>query len=105
MKVYIDKSDLTQVLDVVSRGEKEVYVLIDNTGKNENALHFLDLSDHDKQIRKEVVQEIRKQVVKLIEKDFKLCNHEYANGYCFGLQYDLAKILDQIEGGENGKTD
>lgn len=64
-----------------------------------------ELADHDKQIRKEVVQEIREQVKNLINKDFKLCNHEYANGYCFGLQYDLAKILDQIEGGDNGKID
>ena len=38
----------------------------------------------------------------MIDKDFKLCNHEYANGYCYGLQYDLAKILDQIQGETNG---
>ena len=56
------------------------------------------LSDYTKQVRKEVVQEIRQEVKKLIDsKDFKLCNHEYANGYCYGLQYDLPKILDQIQ--------
>lgn len=56
------------------------------------------LTDYTKQVRKEVVQEIRQEVKKLIDsKDFKLCNHEYANGYCFGLQYDLAKILDQLQ--------
>ena len=60
-----------------------------------------ELADYTKQVRKEVVQEIRQEVKKLIDsKDFKLCNHEYANGYCFGLQYDLAKILDQIEKGK-----
>lgn len=58
------------------------------------------LSDYTKQVRKEVVQEIIEEVKKLIDKDFKLCNHEYANGYCYGLQYDLAKILEQIEKGE-----
>ena len=57
------------------------------------------LADYTKQVRKEVVQEITQEVKKLIDsKDFKLCNHEYANGYCFGLQYDLAKILDQLQG-------
>lgn len=59
---------------------------------------FHSLADYTKQVRKEVVQEIRQEVKKLIDsKDFKLCNHEYANGYCFGLQYDLAKILDQLQ--------
>lgn len=57
-----------------------------------------ELADHDKQVRKEVCEEIKEKVKKLIDKDFKLCNHEYANGYCYGLQYDLAKILDQIQG-------
>lgn len=57
------------------------------------------LTDYTKQVRKEIVQEITQEVKKLIDsKDFKLCNHEYANGYCFGLQYDLAKILDQLQG-------
>lgn len=60
---------------------------------------FQSLSDYTKQVRKEVCGEITQGVKKLIDsKDFKLCNHEYANGYCFGLQYDLAKILDQLQG-------
>ena len=55
------------------------------------------LADYTKQVRNEVCEEIRQEVKKLIDsKDFKLCNHEYANGYCYGLQYNLAKILDQI---------
>ncbi len=58
------------------------------------------LADYTKQVRKEVCEEIKEEVKKLIEKDFKLCNHEYANGYCYGLQYDLAKILEKIEKGE-----
>lgn len=49
------------------------------------------------QVRNEVCEEIREEVKKLIDKDFGLCNHEYANGYCYGLQYDLAKILDRIQ--------
>ena len=57
---------------------------------------FQSLADYTKQVRKEVCDEIKEEVKKLIEKDFKLCNHEYANGYCYGLQYNLAKILDQI---------
>ena len=40
----------------------------------------------------------KERLEKLIDKDFGLCNHEYANGYCYGLQYDLAKILDRIQG-------
>lgn len=56
---------------------------------------FADLIRQKKQM---VCDEIRQQVKKLIDsKDFKLCNHEYANGYCYGLQYDLAKILDQLQ--------
>lgn len=65
-----------------------------------NKIKTQSLSDYTKQVRKEVCDEIRKEIKKLINKDFKLCNHEYANGYCYGLQYDLAKILDQIEKGE-----
>lgn len=61
------------------------------------------LTDYTKQVRKEVCEEIKQKIEALIEsKDFKLCNHEYANGYyygyCYGLQYDLAKIIDQIKG-------
>jgi hypothetical protein len=57
---------------------------------------FADFIRQEKQI---VCDEIKQEVKRLIEsKDFKLCNHEYANGYCYGLQYDLAKILDQIQG-------
>ena len=58
------------------------------------------LADYTQQVRKEVCEEIRGEIKKLINKDFKLCNHEYANGYCYSLQYDLAKILEQIEKGE-----
>ena len=55
--------------------------------------------EHDNQIKMQVCKDIKQEVKKLIEsKDFGLCNHEYANGYCYGLQYDLAKILDQIQG-------
>lgn len=54
--------------------------------------------EHDNQIRSKLCEDIKQEVKKLIEsKDFVLCNHEYANGYCYGLQYDLAKILDQIQ--------
>ncbi|MGN0961253.1 MAG: hypothetical protein ACI4PF_03540 [Christensenellales bacterium] len=57
----------------------------------------------DRQLKdntKQVCEKIREKVKQLIEnKDLKLCNYEYANGYCYGLQYDLARILDQIEKG------
>ena len=94
MKVYIDKSDLTQVLDVVSRGKKEVYVLVDNSGKNENALHFLDLAEHDKQVRKEVVQEIRQKVE---EKVMIQPEDEWELEYEFCYKEDLDEILDKVE--------
>lgn len=55
------------------------------------------LKNATKQVRNGVCEEIREEVKKLIDKDFGLCNHEYANGYCYGLQYDLAKILDRIQ--------
>lgn len=60
---------------------------------------FTSIIRQEKQI---VCDAIKQEVKKLINsKNFKLCNHEYANGYCYGLQYDLAKILEQIEKGEN----
>lgn len=56
---------------------------------------FTSIIRQEKQI---VCDAIKQEVKKLINsKNFKLCNHEYANGYCFGLQYDLAKVLDQIQ--------
>lgn len=59
---------------------------------------FTSIIRQEKQI---VCDAIKQEVKKLINsKNFKLCNHEYANGYCYGLQYDLAKILEQIEKGE-----
>ena len=66
--------------------------------KTENERLKQHLKYNTKQVRKDVCEEIRQEVKKLIDsKDFKLYNHEYANGYCFGLQYDLAKILDRIQ--------
>lgn len=58
----------------------------------------INISDLLKDNTKQVCEYIKQEVKKLIEsKDFGLCNHEYANGYCYGLQYDLAKILDKIQ--------
>lgn len=88
-----------KIIEKIEKWEKEK--------REQDRLYFEELErkekqrqiDHDKQVRREVVQEIIQEVKKLINsKDFKLCNHEYANGYCYGLQYDLAKILDKIQG-------
>lgn len=92
MKVYVDKSDLTQVLDCVYRGEKEVYVLVDNSRKNENALHFLDLAEHDKQVRKEVVQEIK---VALREKLIKMEEDTHCYPQNSILWQDVVAILEK----------
>lgn len=55
----------------------------------------------EKIIRKQVCDEIREAIKTLIEeRDNTLTNWEYANGWCQGLQYDMAKLLDQIEKGE-----
>jgi len=54
-----------------------------------------------KKICKQVCDEIREKIKQLIKnKDFSLYSWEYGNGLCYGLQYDMAAILDQIEKGE-----
>ena len=65
MKVYVDKNELDDrmaVLDTINWDKQDVYVLIDNTGKRKEGLHFFDLADHDKQVRKEVKEEIQKWI-------------------------------------------
>ena len=97
MKVYVDENDIKRNIITYCNGtntQQGLYVF----GKDK--IEVLSLADYTKQVRKEVCEEIKEEVKKLIEKDFKLCNHEYANGYCYGLQYDLAKILEKIEKGE-----
>lgn len=94
MKVYVDKNNV-DVLDDLFDATNSYECWACNRDDN---LEIVSLTDYTKQVRKEIVQEITQEVKKLIDsKDFKLCNHEYANGYCFGLQYDLAKILDQLQ--------
>ena len=93
MKVYVDENDYVITYCTMTGRE--------SLETSKSPIIVESLADYTKQVRKEVVEEITQEVKKLIDsKDFKLCNHEYANGYCFGLQYDLAKILDQIEEGE-----
>lgn len=107
MKVYVDELPKS-CGDCVFCKQTKYYYYCD---KLHTKLGYIDkdkecplqsLSDYTKQVRKEVCEDIRQEVKKLIDsKDFKLCNHEYANGYCYGLQYALAKILDQIQGKQN----
>lgn len=95
MKVYLEENDIGRKIVTYNdwlNTQQGLYVY----GKDK--IEVLSLSDYTKQVRKEVCEEIKQEVKHLTSKDFKLCNHEYANGYCFGLQYDLAKILDQIQG-------
>lgn len=98
MKVYVETNPETiysgRVKDEVKTTEIRMWF------ETDEEIEVLSLTDYTKQVRKGVVEEIREEVKKLIDKDFGLCNHEYANGYCYGLQYDLAKILDRIQGGQ-----
>lgn len=96
MKVYVETNPETiysgRVKDETKTTEIRMWF------ETDEEIEVLSLSDYTKQVRREVVQEIIQEVKKLINsKDFGLCNHEYANGYCYGLQYDLAKILDRIQ--------
>ena len=51
-----------------------------------------------KAVRHEICEKIRNAIKQLIEsKDHSLVSWEYANGWCSALQYDMAKILNQIE--------
>ena len=61
----------------------------------------IPIEDHDKQLRHEICEKIRKEIKQLIEnKDNSLTNWEYANGWCSALQYNMAEILQKIEKGE-----
>lgn len=95
MKVYVETNPETiysgRVKDEVKTTEIRMWF------ETDEEIEVLPLVDYTKQVRNEVCEEIREEVKKLIDKDFGLCNHEYANGYCYGLQYDLAKILDRIQ--------
>ena len=78
---------------------------------NEDKGYFLDeidggecplksLADHDKQIRKEVVQEIKEQVVEATCYD----TEEEARRFIYDLSSrEILEILDRIEGGYNEK--
>ena len=94
MKVYVDSKDIELTKELFERAN--VYDWYNCNLDDE--LELVSLTDYTKKGRKEVCEKIKNEVKKLIDKDFKLCNHEYANGYCYGLQYDLVKILDQIQG-------
>ena len=103
MKIYVDESP-KDCIECPCETEYYCNLLNEDVGYLKwGEIHkdcpLQSIADHDKQVRKEVCEEIKQKIKTLIEsKDFKLCNHEYANGYCYGLQYDLAKIIDQIQG-------
>ena len=77
--------------------DKEIKKHISALEYNEN-----NLPNQKKAIRHQVCEEIKEKIKQLIEnKDFSLCNFEYGYGLCYGLQYDMAAILEQIEKGTN----
>lgn len=102
MKVYVDKFP-KDCIDCPCESEYycnllNEYVDCCKYGETHENCPLQSLSDYTKQLKKQVCEKIKDEVKKLIDKDFSLCNHEYANGYCYALQYDLVKILNQIEG-------
>lgn len=75
--------------------------LIDSISWNEQRptqCPLKSLTDHDKETKMKLIEGIQSEIQQLIEdKNFELCNWEYANGFCFGLQYALGKILDKMK--------
>ena len=100
MKVYVDEMP-KDCLDCPCESEYYCNLLNEDVGYlkykeiHENCPLKL-LNDYERQIKNELYEKIKSEVKKLIDKDFSLCNHEYANGYCYALQYDLVKILNKI---------
>lgn len=67
MKVYVDKKELdNSILDTIS-DKQGTYVLVSNDKNNpkKDSLVFCNLSDYTKQVRKEVVKEIKHKLVQM----------------------------------------
>ena len=83
MKVYVDENDIKRNIITYCNGtntQQGLYVF----GKDK--IEVLSLSDHDKQVRKEVCEEIRKTLFEFL------------------LTYDvITDKLDQIQGKQNEK--
>lgn len=97
MKVYVDFKDLdvedkpTYICNKYNLQVKSI-----NSGSVYKNVELVNITDYDKQIRKEVVQEIRGK----LEPYFNFEGDEFID------TNDLERILNQIEkGGENGKID
>ena len=84
MKLYVDSKDYVITYCAFNGREsletKNTPIIVEN------------IADHDKQIRKEVVQEIREMLKGDIINSFGIFNVDYSKQY-------VDKILDQVENG------
>ena len=102
MKVYVDELPIKVRQSVIHYDDGKTNCLILEFSEGIEPSEICETKALKQQVRKEVCMDVREKVIDLIErkgyKSGSLCNFEYANGYCYGLQYDLVKILDQIQG-------
>ena len=90
MKVYIDENDIGKTVTYKDENGKRQYLYIhDNEG-----FIFKELSEHDKQVRKEVCEEIRKYIPRCSGMDMVIILDD---------THTLNTILDQIQGDENNE--
>lgn len=123
MKVYVDElpkkcSDCPcfnwEERECLASEEDSIWLRnrIDAYRFRHNKCPLQSLTDHDKQIRKEVVQEIREKIIEekadceeALKDDFNFLGGKMMKLYC---EEDLEvlnmviDIINQIEGGENG---
>lgn len=95
MKVYVDEKDSGTTITFKEENGKRQYLYV----HDKEGFIFKSIQDHDKQVRKEVVQEIRKMLPNYI---YSFQEPEVPRTKVIELE-DVKYILDQIQGETNVK--
>lgn len=97
MKVYIDANDIGKTVTYKEENGKRQYLYIhDNEG-----FIFKELSDYDKQVRKEVCEEIQSELLDFTHKYWRVFKQ---NGKQYMTDDDLIECLNEIISQIQGET-
>ena len=90
MKVYVDANDTGKTVTFEEENGKRQYLYV----HDKEGFIFKELAEHDKQVRKDVCDEIRK---KLKLKEIFHPEYDFEIDYDFYYKEDVDEILDQIQ--------
>ena len=93
MKVYVDENDGGKTITFKEENGKRQYLYV----HDKEGFIFKSLADHDKQVRKEVVQEIINKIVYYAVSILDEAGNVKENVWGISKK-DVDKILDQIQG-------